>query len=259
MKSKLLCVFFATILISKTPLKAQTRTKITEADKLALEGIFVEKYYEATKDDIKDTTGGVLPEGSVTYRIYVDLKEGYHLQAVYGVPKHEFFFKTTTTFFNNKNGGGQSADQILDRKLNDNTVALDSWVTIGVATKDRFGIPKTDDTDGSLIKRNTLDKADGLVIAGPTQKLLYYGLDLNFFSDTKGATYFHSNNGSLAVVGGGKGSTAANKVLIAQLTTNGKISFELNLQIGTPTGGTVQFVAKDPEGDEIQFKQLTHK
>jgi|ERR1700757_375910 len=259
MKIEIIGAFFAILLISKTPLQAQSRTKIADVDKLALEGILVEKYYEATKEDVKDTSGGVLPEGSITYRIYVDLKEGYHLQAVYGVPKHEFYFKTTTTFFNNKNGGGQSADQILDRKINDNTVALDSWVTVGVATKDRFGIPKTDDTDGSLIKRTTLDKADGLVLAGPTQKLLYYGLDLNFFSDEKGASYFHSNNGSLAVVGGGKGSTPANKVLIAQLTTNGKLSFELNLQVGTPTGGTVQFVAKNPEGEEIQFKQLTHK
>jgi len=259
MKRKIICAFFALTIISKAPLQAQSRTKIAEVDKQALEGIFVEKYYQATKEDAKDTSGGFLPEGSITYRIYVDLKEGYHLQAVYGVPKHEFYFKTTTTFFNNKNGGGQSADQILDRRINDNTVAFDSWVTIGVATKDRFGIPKLEDTDGSIVKRNTLDKMDGLVIAGPTQKLLYYGLSLDFFSDEKSASYFHSNNGSLAVVGGGKGSTPANKVLIAQLTTNGKLSFELNLQVGTPTGGTVQYVAKNPEGEEIQFKQLTHK
>jgi hypothetical protein len=258
MKRKIILVLFSIILISKTGLYAQTRTKITEEDKLALEGIIVEKYYVATKEDCKDTTGGILPKGAITYRIYADLKPGYHLQAVYGVPKHEFFFKTTTTFFNNKEGG-QSGDQIFDSKLNNNTVALDSWVTIGVATKDRFGILKTEDTDGSLLKRSTLDKADGLILAGQTQKLLYYGLDLNFFSNDKNASYFHSDNGSLAVVGGGKGQTPANQVLIAQLTTNGKLSFELNLQIGTPTGHAVQFVAKNPEGDEIKFKQLTHK
>ena len=258
MKRKIILALFSIILINKAALQAQTRTKITEEDKLALEGIIVEKYYEATKEDCQDTTGGALPKGSITYRIYVDLKPSYHLQAVYGVAKHEFFFKTTTTFFNNKNGG-QSGDQIFDSKLNNNTVALDSWVTIGVATRDRFGVLKTEDTDGSLIKRNTLDKADGLVLAGQTQKLLYYGLDINFFSNEKGASYFHSDNGSLATVGGGKGKTPANQVLIAQLTTNGKLSFELNLQIGTPTGGVVQFVAKNPEGDEIKFKQLTHK
>jgi hypothetical protein len=258
MKRKIILAFFGVILISKTAIQAQTRTKITEEDKLALEGIVVEKYYEATKENCKDTTGGILPNGSVTYRIYADLKPGYHLQAVYGVSKHEFFFKTTTTFFNNKNGG-QSGDQIFDSKLNENTIALDSWVTIGVATKDRFGVLKTEDTDGSLLKRNTLDKADGLILAGQTQKLLYYGLDLNFFSNNINASYFHSDNGSLAVVGGGKGPTLDNKVLIAQLTTNGKLSFELNLQIGTPSGHAVQFVAKNPEGDEIKFKQLTHK
>jgi hypothetical protein len=258
MKRKIILALFWIILMNKTALNAQTRTKITEEDKLALEGIIIEKYYEATKEDCKDTTGGVLPEGSITYRIYVDLKPGYHLQAVYGVPKHEFFFKTTTTFFNNRNGG-QSGDQIFDSKLNNNTMALDSWVTIAVATKDRFGILKTEDTDGSIIKRKTLDKADGLIIGGQVQKLLYYGLDLDVFGNGKKESNFHSDNGSYATVSGGKGQTPANQVLIAQLTTNGKLSYELNLQIGTPTGGVVQFVAKNPEGEEIKFKQLTHK
>lgn len=258
MKIKAIGVLFAVALLSKTPLKAQDRTKVSDADKLALEGIIIEKYYEATKEDVKDTSSNALPKGAVTYRIYVDLKEGYHLQAVYGVPKHNFFFKTTTKFFNNSNGG-QSADQILDRKLNEGTVALDSWLTIGVATRDRFGVPKENDTDGSLIKRITLDKADGLFLAGQTQKLLYYGLDLSFFNDTKNASYFHAENGSYAVVGGGKGTTPDNKVLIAQLTTDGKLTFELNLQVGSPTGGIIQFVAKNPEGDEQLFKQLTHK
>jgi len=258
MKRKIALLFFAGIFIGKVSLFAQTKSMLTENDKTALEDIIVEKYYTSTKEDAKDTTGGFLPEGSTTYRIYVDMKPGYHLQAVYGVPKHEFYFKTTSTFFNNK-WGGQSGDQIFDGRINQNTVALDSWVTIGVATKTRFGILKSEDQDTSIIKRNSLDKADGLILAGPTQKLLYYGLDLGFFSDEKNASYFHSDNGSLAIVGGGKGPTKENRVLIAQLTTNGKLSFELNLQIGTPTGGTLQYVAKNPEGTEIKFKQLTYK
>ena len=44
MKIKIVCVFFALILINKTPLQAQTRTNVAEVDKQALEGILIEKY-----------------------------------------------------------------------------------------------------------------------------------------------------------------------------------------------------------------------
>ncbi len=259
MTRKIIQGLFIGILISNISAFAQTKSGLSKEDAAALEGVIIEKYYEATKEDCKDTSGGVLPEGSITYRIYIDMKPGYHLQAVYGVPNHEMFLKTTTKFFNNKNGGGQSGDQIFDRRLNENTVALDSWVTIGVASKTRFGVLKTEDTDSSILKRKTLDKTDGLILGGQIQKLLYYGFDLSFFSDTKNASYFHSDNGSWAVVGGGKGQTKENRVLIAQLTTNGKLSFELNVQIGTPSGAAIQYVAKNPVGAEIKFKQLTHK
>lgn len=254
----LLVVFFA----CKMPLFAQTINGLTENDRNAVEDIIVEKYYTSTKEDQKDTVGGFLQEGSVTYRIYVDLKAGYHLQAVYAVPKHEFFLKTTTKFYNNKEGGAQSADQINDKHINDNNVALDSWLTIGVADEKRFGVLKTEDKDGSILKRKGLDKTDGLYLAGQTQKLLLFGLDLAFFDNEKDASFFHSSNGSWATIGGGKAQgemKEGNKILIAQLTTTGKLSFELNLQVGAPNGAVIQFVAKNPEGKEIVSKHLTYK
>jgi hypothetical protein len=245
------------LLISLISGWAQTRTTITEEDKKALEGIIVEKYYTATEADCKDTVGGVLPKGSVTYRIYVDMKPGYKLQAVYGVSKHEFFIKTTTSFFNYSNGG-QSADEIFDSRLNQHNMALDSWITLNVCSKSCLGVLKTEDTDSSMIKNKpTLEKADGMT-KGDTQKLLYYGIDLTPFKSGK-FSEFRSGNGSWVSVGKGKGPTATNKVLIAQLTTDGKLSFELNLQLGSPDGHTVQFVAKDPTGDEVKSKCLTYK
>jgi hypothetical protein len=237
-----------------------TKTPPTKEDQAALEGIIVEKYYVATDEDCKDTTGGVLAKGSVTYRIYADLKPGYHLQAVFGLPDHEFFLKTTTSFFNNSAGGGQSGGQVSDYRLNQNTVALDSWLTIGVATQQRYGVLKSEDTgDTSLIKRKGLDKADGLMLAGQVQRLLYYGIDISFFNQGKSGSVFKSDNGSWAVVGGGKGPTKENRVLVAQLTTNGKLSFELNLQVGCPSGATLQYVAKNPKDGQIKFRQLTYK
>jgi hypothetical protein len=256
MKHKI-SILLIILLINSVSSWAQTRTSVTEDDKKALEGIIVEKYYTATETDVNDTVGGILPRGSVTYRIYVDMKPGYKLQAVYGVSKHEFFIKTTTSFFNYSNGG-QSADEIFDTRLNQHNMALDSWITINVCSKSCNGVLKTEDTDSSMIKNKpTLEKADGM-LKGETQKLLYYGIDLSPFKSGK-FSEFSSKNGSWVCVGRGKGPTKENRVLIAQLTTDGKLSFELNLQIGSPDGHTVQFVAKDPAGDEVKSKHLTYK
>jgi hypothetical protein len=258
---KYICTFAFLIVgfISGHSLHAQVKAALSDADKSALEGIIVEKYYTSDVKDAPDTTGGALPVGSVTYRIYVDLKPGYTMQAVYGVPNHELRIQTTTEFFNNKyeSGGRQTGDLIDTKKINDNTVALDSWVTMGAATKSHFGILKTDDKDGSIISRKSLTKADGLM-AGKVSPVAFFGLDLSFFHYANKAAIFSTTNGSWAVFGGVKGPTPDNRILIAQLTTNGKLSFELNIQIGTPTGGSVQYVAKNPEGVEIQFDALTY-
>ena len=55
-----------------------------------LEGIILEKFYISTKEDnSKPELSGHLAPGSITYRIYVDLKPGYTFQAAYGAPNHE--------------------------------------------------------------------------------------------------------------------------------------------------------------------------
>src|ERR1051325_3917740 len=101
----LLFTFFIAVPSLNSGLRAQVNEPLTATDKSALENIIVEKYYVAEETDYADISGGVLPKGSVTYRIYVDLKPGYNLQMVYGDKKHELFIRSTTTFFNNvKNG-----------------------------------------------------------------------------------------------------------------------------------------------------------
>src|SRR5687768_3458940 len=75
-----------------------------------LEGIQVEKYYVSDANDATGSTAngaGVLPAGSITWRIYADLAPGYTLQAVYGVPGHNLVINTTTGFYNNEDNGGQ--------------------------------------------------------------------------------------------------------------------------------------------------------
>ena len=46
-----------------------------------LENITVEKYYVSNAADAAGSVG-VLPTGSVTYRVYADMLPGYNLQAI---------------------------------------------------------------------------------------------------------------------------------------------------------------------------------
>lgn len=237
---------------------AKVESGLTENDKSALEGIVLEKYYISDSLDVAKKEGGTLPQGSTTYRIYVDLKPGYSLQAVFGLPKHELRIATTTEFFNNKRGGDVTGDKIDDARINENTVALDSWLAMGAATKSHFGILKSEDKDGSIIKRSPLAQMDGLIKEDKIPPIATFGLDLGFFGNAIKSSLFSTENASWAVLGGVKGPTSDNKILIAQLTTNGKLYFELNLQVGTPEGGIVRFVAKNPESSEVLFKGLTY-
>ena len=242
--------------LSCSSIYAQVKRPLTDSDRASLEGIIVEEYYVFDSNDKMDTVGGSLPKGSITYRIYVDMKPNYTLQAIYGVPDHPLYIKTSTQFFNNTNQGQGTGDFINDKKIIGNTAAVDSWLTIGAATKSHFGILKTDDKDGSILKIKSFDKADGLV-AGKIKPVTYFGIIPNFFNTYNTSNTFSTDNGSWAIFGGIKGPTEDNRVLIAQLTTDGKLSFELNIQIGTPTGGNVNFVAKNPQDKEIKFDQLT--
>ena len=246
---------FCSLLFICNCIRAQVKKIPSDDDKKALEGIVVEKYYVATSADLKDTLGGVLAKGAVTYRIYADLKPGCSLQAVYGDPHHLLQIATTTEFFNNTNSGAKTGDQIKKENINDGTTALDSWVTIGFAIHALYGVPLSEDKDGSIIKKVSLNKADGFMAGTINYKVVYVGTDLHFFDDPK-ASSFTTDNASWAVFGGVKGVTESNKVLIAQLTTNGKLTFKLNVMVGTPNG-MIHYVAKDPEGSEIQFDALS--
>jgi len=220
----------------------------------ALEGIIVERYYISDANDATDTDGGSLVSGSITYRIFVDMKEGYNLQAVFGDLAHELGIETTTEFFNNEDRGETTGDQMKPNYLDDNTVALDSWLSLGAATEDHFGIPKTEDTDGSVVGGNNNDggsegvsggllvnadscsgipltTADGLIDSIPPEITLV-GLDLAVFGDENAGPSFITSDGAWAVLGGVKGPTAENKVLIAQITTDGELSCRLNIQMG---------------------------
>lgn len=245
-----------------------------------LENILVERYYVSNADDSVATDKiserpGTLPVGSVTYRIYVDMLPGYRFQAAYGIPGHELKIATTTTFFNNEDYGGELANVIADRALPKNTVMLDSWLSVGAASEMNLGILKTeDDTVSTVVNADRVlqgtsadagvpvKERDGL-IKGEASLVTGFGLDsaIKIFRNRNSRVngqLFSLKDASWAALKGSTGPTKENRVLIAQITTNGILSFELNIQIGTPWGGTEQYVARDPSGEEILLPSLSY-
>jgi len=154
------------------------------------------------------------------------------------------------------------------------------------ATKDRSGVLKSEDPNttsilggaasGGFLNNNDaaagipLTTADGLVVGSSIG--LSGGGDL-FFNTTTNQdstmfgklvpdSQFISHDAFLQHNGVGlKGPTAANRVLVAQLTTRGQIKFELNLIVEETNGSTVTtytIVAKDDTLGEILSPYLTY-
>ncbi len=238
-----------------------------------LEKIIVEKYYIS---DVHDTASrkfaGHLPIGSVTYRIYVDMLPGYKFESAYGSPTHSLRIATTTLFFNNEDKGGTVANVIPKDYLKFNTNMLDSWLSVGAASEGNWGVLKSDDNgietvvndQGFLQNENPeagipLKKQDGL-LAGTPPLVTGFKIDsaIKVFDNSTKGSLFATTNGAWASLNGSVGPTPDNRVLIAQITTDGVFSFELNIQIGAPDGRIEQYVAKDPAGAEILLPSLTY-
>ena len=113
-----------------------------------VENVIVETYYVSDSNDATDITGGTLDSGSVTYRVYVDLKKGTKLRKIYGDSLHNLKFLSTANFFNNIDRGQTFGKDISKSRLSENTNALDTWLTIGQACKNGayFGVLKSQDS-----------------------------------------------------------------------------------------------------------------
>ncbi len=241
-----------------------------------LENVLVETYYVADANDAANSIG-VLPVGSVTYRVYVDMLPHYKFEALYGVAGHPLTITSSTTFFNNEDRGAVTPNLIGVNYWKNNSVALDSWFTVGGTANGHIGVFKTDD-DGltDIVMPNTmlqnttgvgiaLTAQDGM-IAGPSENVTFVGInntgngDLGVFDGTSQVGgLFTTSNGSVASLNGSYGpDTTTNKLLIGQFTTDGFFCFSLNIQIGTPSGGVQNYVANSPSGAEISIPSLTY-
>lgn len=251
-------IFTAAALISVSLANAQ----YTPPDPAGFEGIIVESYYVADANDAADTDGGAnLADGARTYRVFADLLDGYRLQTVGGFENHPLTFNTTTTFFYNEDRGEAWGTDIPSNRLDQNTVAIDSWLTIGAASDAHWGVLRFEDPDGSIIggvnndggsegvtggllvstasEGPALTVSDGLYTAAEpvpaTPSAL--GETPTIFNEANGATYSSQDFacGVLNDFGGVSSPLPGNKVLLGQFTTDGEFSFCLNLYVKIPT------------------------
>jgi hypothetical protein len=269
MKNIKITLLFSLVLLASNFLRAQQ----------GLEGLVIEKYYQANAADVANAAANgaspALTTNTIVYRVYVDMLPGYKFQAAYGVPGHEMRIATTTLFFNNEDRGAITPTYTKNQ-AKDNTVMLDTWVSVGGACTGNVGVLKTADdgvatnvnNDGVLQNAHPaagipLTEQDGL-LAGTFISPTILGAEDQFAmfdaqNDGTNGPVFSTSDASWASLGGSLGpNPETNQVLIAQITTDGVLSFELNIQIGTPEGGVERYVAANPIDNEILFPGLTY-
>ncbi len=254
-----------------------------------IENVVVETYYISDSLDATDTLGGYLEKGSKTYRIFVDLAPSVKLKKIYGDPNHPLIFNSTEPIFNNAIDGKTFGYLFTRNRLKENTVALDSWLTLGQttanSTRTTFGVLKENDDDGSfiggpnnndggsaelasgLLNNNDplagipLTIADGMDTLTKTPESwsddgfrdFFTEVDSTIFGSLVPGTRFESRDCYLSNSGMMGVDSVVNHVLVAQITTKGELSFELNLEVQLGNQ-TVKLVARDSvlnPGEEI--------
>ncbi|MFM7078944.1 MAG: T9SS type A sorting domain-containing protein, partial [Bacteroidota bacterium] len=182
----------------------------------------------------------------------------------------------TTLFFNNEDRGAPFPT-FSKNFCDDNTVMLDSWVSVGAACANNFGVLKVNDDGVATVVNNDgvlqnndplmgipLTQQDGF-LAGVPQPVTAVNITaleamLDAQNDGTNGPLFSTNNGSWASLNGSTGADPlVNHVLLAQITTDGVFSFKLNLQIRNTTTLQVEnYVAQNPVGNEILEPTLTY-
>jgi len=252
-----------------------------------MENVIVEKYYISDTNDAKYiqyiydandniTDSIVLEEGSTSYRVFVQMASGCKIMKVYGDANHTLMFATTSSFFNHADFGSSFGKDIKTSNLRKDLVALDTWLTLGQASSTKMGIMKNEDTDGSvvggannnvgLLANNNpsagvpITDSDGLFASSALPDKWAVGgftdpvsnEDSTVFGFLKHGNQFTSNSAFFQNSGAMGATQGSNKVLIAQLTTNGEISFNLNLQVLLSDGITIQTYVANKAANDLE-------
>lgn len=240
---------FTLLLLSFLTIITQGQNEPFLPDTNALEGIVVEKYYLSDADDV----AGGLQEGSITYRVYADLKPDYTVLNFTAFSVHPISIRVTDggEFYNNILGSTFGANVNPALYAVDATVGIDSWLAIGAANEDGFGVLKSQDEDESSLLAGSaagylfneegycqpsLQSQDGIVEGeAPSITTLGETDQLPIFGNASTSENFEVGDLTIAVLGGTTGVNEENQVLLGQFTTmNGTLEFDINVQIGIP-------------------------
>lgn len=231
-----------------------------QASAQGIEGVLVERYHAAPGN-----TADASP--MVTYRIFLDLSPGHELVSVFGERGRNLFFRTTTRFFNDTVNGAGGGERIDPELLRSYPAAIDSWLAFGFATDRHKAVPLPLDQDGSLLappkKRARgawygpeLHAADGLAPAARVPEVLLLHITTSYLEKLSGQL-IETEVGAYGVRGTVKGATEENMVLIAQLTTDGELSYAINAAVKAPDGTITKHLAYPAlASDEVEVPAL---
>lgn len=265
-------------------------TSISLSGTAQIKNVVVEKYYISDSFDATDSLAGTVPAGSTTYRIFIDLEPNSKIIKIYGDQFHPLKIESTQNFYNNFDRPDKNFGYLINKNwFEDNPMlALDSWLTLGLASTNQMGILKSNDFNGSdvggvnnlggtaaipgglMVNADPLagipvTTADGYIpstaVLGQWNDLGFedsFGDDTTVFGPTVIGNSFISYDAFLKQNSGVSGlSQDSNMVLVAQLTTTGNLSFELNLEVEITDGinsSIVKYVANNDTllpGEEI--------
>jgi hypothetical protein len=244
----------------------------------AIENLIVETYYIADANDAAhDDEGTNLPEGSVTYRVFLDLAPGYQIKELFGTDRNPWFIRSTELIWNNSDRGVTLGSNLGDNRLDENTVALDSYVTIGAASDAHYGIPKYLDTDGSIVGGENNDggsesveggllvhanaeidipltTSDGLIevdesLIPSLSAGLIPSLQFVFSNEINDSVFATTGTSRLQPTTSVSGITEENIILIAQITTLGELEFNFNVVLLDENENPYVFVADSARQD----------
>jgi PKD repeat protein len=248
-----------------------------------LEGIIVERYYETDAADednaLVNESVVPLPAGSVVYRVFIDMADGYKFSQIFGTAEHPLTVNATANFYNDPSYGVTvNPGTISASNIRKHTALIDSWFTTGGASNGKVGVLKIEDTDGSVgnqhnvlannpggcygVPINGTDAQDGMTANSPTTYLVPNSLGVGGALEALDQSPGNSiliDGGAIAALGGIVGPTASNRVMIAQFTVNGDITFALNVQlVNALTGAAENYVSSNPIAGELTHPTLTY-